>query len=100
MNSTVPAPVYSHAASGIAGGGADPGAGLGIEQRRRGLLDHLLMPALQAALPLPEVHHVAVRVGQHLHLDVPGAQHKPLQEQRVVAECGGGLATSADQRGG
>ena len=44
------------------------------------------MTPLQAAFALAEVDHVAVPVGEHLHLDVPGVQHKPLEEQRVVAE--------------
>ena len=79
-----------HAARGVACGLADPGAGRRVQQRRRRLLDDLLVPALQAALALAEVDDVAVAVGEHLHLDVPGPQHKPLQEQRVVAERRGG----------
>ena len=43
------------------------------EQRRRRLLDDLLVPPLQAALALAEVHDVAVRVGEDLDLDVPRA---------------------------
>ena len=45
-----------------------------VEQRRRRLLDDLLVAPLQAALALAEVHDVAVRVGEHLDLDVPRAR--------------------------
>ena len=48
----------------------------GVEQRRRRLLDDLLVAALQAALALAEMDHVAVRVGEHLHLDVAGRSTK------------------------
>ena len=58
------------------------------------------MAALQAALALTEVEHHAVGVGQHLDLDVPGAQHESLQEQGVVAECGGRLPSRRTQSGG
>ena len=87
------------AARGVAGRGADAGAGRGVQQRRRRLLDDLLVAALQAALALAEVHDVAVAVGEHLHLDVPGVQHEPLEEQGVVTERGGRLAARAGQGG-
>jgi len=38
-----------------------------------GLLDELLVAALDRALALAEVHHVALAVGHHLDLDVAGA---------------------------
>jgi hypothetical protein len=44
------------------------------------------VPPLQAAFALTEMHDVAVPVGEHLYLDVPGIQDKPLEEQRVVTE--------------
>ena len=88
------------AAGGVARRGADPCPGRGVEQRRRRLLDHLLVPALQAALALAEMHDVAVAVGEDLHLDVPGPQHEPLQEQRVVPEGRGRLTACAHQRTG
>ena len=89
-----------HAASGIAGGRADARPGRRIEQGRRRFLDDLLVTPLQAAFALAEVDHVAVPVGEHLHLDVPGVQHKPLDKQRVVAERRRRLPTRARQRGG
>ncbi len=57
-----------------------------VEQRRRCLLDDLLVPPLQAALPLPEVQAVTVGIGEHLDLDVPRRGDEPLDEQPVVAE--------------
>ena len=48
------------ATGGVASGRTDPGAGLGVQQRRGRLLDDLLVAALQAALPLTEVQHAAV----------------------------------------
>ena len=44
-----------------------------VEQRRRRLLDDLLVPTLQRALPLAQVDDVLEGVGQQLHLDVPRA---------------------------
>ena len=49
---------------------------------RRCLLDDLLVAALDAALPLEQRHRVAVGVGQHLHLDVPGVPQVALEEHR------------------
>ncbi len=66
-------------------------AGLRVEQRGRRLLDDLLVPPLEAALALAEVHGAAVRVGQHLDLDVPRVGDEPLDEQRLslihIAAC-------------
>ena len=42
------------------------------EAGRRALLDQLLVAALRRAVALAEPHAVAVRVGDHLHLDVAG----------------------------
>ena len=41
-----------------------------VEARRRRLLDHLLVAALDRAVALEQVHDVAVRVGEDLDLDV------------------------------
>ena len=87
------------AAGGVAGRRADPGPGRRVQQRRRRLLDDLLVAPLQAAFALAEVDDVAVAVGEDLHLDVPGVQHEPLEEQGVVAERRRRLAARAGQRG-
>ncbi len=53
------------------------------------------MPALQAALALTEVHRLAVRVGQHLDLDMPRGGDQPFDEQRVITEGSAGLPAGA-----
>ena len=65
------------AGAGVVDGGrglgrdlADPRAQLLVDRGRRRLLDQLLVAALDRAVALAEVDHVAVRVGQHLDLDV------------------------------
>ena len=87
------------AARRVASGRADAGPGRRVEQRRRRLLDDLLMAALQTALALTEVDDVAVSVRDDLDFDVSGVQHESLQKQRVVTECGGGLAARGDEGG-
>ena len=54
---------------------------------RRGNLDQLLMPTLDAAIAfaqMPRVHAVA----EHLHLDMAGVLHETLDIERAVAERG------------
>ena len=41
---------------------------------------------MQTALTLPEVQHRAVVIGQHLHLNMPGAHNESFEEQGVVTE--------------
>lgn len=48
------------------GGGVEPVDLLRRQERRRGLLDQLLVPALQRAVAGGDHHHVAVAVGQAL----------------------------------
>ena len=62
-----------------------------VGERRRRLLEHLLVPALDRALALAEVDEVAVGVAQHLDLEVAGAGHVALEEHPVVAEGAEGL---------
>ncbi len=50
------------------------------------------MPTLHAAVAFEQVHHVAVGVGQDLHLDVARVEHRLLEVQRRVTERGLGLA--------
>ena len=54
-------------------------------------LHDLLVPALQRAVALEEMHRLAGGVGEDLDLDVAGPQHRLLEEDRGVAERGGGL---------
>ena len=58
------------------------------DDRRRRLLEHLLVAALQRAFALAEREHGAVRVADHLDLDVPRARQEALDEHAVVAEAG------------
>jgi hypothetical protein len=57
------------------------------------LLDDLLVPPLDRALPFEEVGHVAVGVGDHLELDVTRADQVALDVHVGVAE--GGLRLAA-----
>ena len=57
----------------------------------RGLLDHLLVAALEGAVAGAERPHRAVGVGQDLDLDVPAALHIRLDEDLTVAEGAVGL---------
>ena len=74
---------------------ADRGAGRLVHARRGRLLDHLLVAALQRAVALEQVDDVAVRVAEHLHLDMARAQDIFLDQHMVVAERGGRLALAA-----
>jgi len=63
----------------------------GVDGRRRRLLEHLLVAALQRALALAEREALPVVVGQHLDLDVARALDELLEVDGVVAEARGGL---------
>ncbi len=71
---------------GVGGDLADLGPQLRVDGRRRCLLDQLLMAALQRAVTLAEVDHVAVGVGHHLDLDVARVGQVTLQVDGGVAE--------------
>jgi hypothetical protein len=64
-----------------------------VDHRRRGLLDDLLVAALDGALALADRPDRAVHVGQDLHLDVPPGGQVGLAEHGRVAERRGGLGT-------
>ncbi len=66
-------------------------AHLGGEHRRGRLLDHLLVAALDGALPLEEMDRIPVVVGQDLKLDVAGLLDVLLDKDAPVAERGRGL---------
>ncbi len=55
------------------------------------------MAALDRALALPEVDDGAVRVAEHLHLDVPRLLDELLDEHPVVAERGPRFVLAADE---
>ncbi len=63
-------------------------AGRPLDQWRRRLLDHLLVPPLDRALALADRPHGAVLVGHDLHLDVPAGLQVRLAEDGRVAERG------------
>ena len=62
------------------------------QERGRRLLDQLLVPPLQRAVPGRDDHDGAVRVGQALGLHVPRPVQVPLDEALAVTERHGGLA--------
>ena len=62
-----------------------------VEQRRRRLLDHLLIAALDRTFALAEIDHVAMLVAEHLDFDVAGIDDEFLDEDAVVAERGFGF---------
>jgi hypothetical protein len=43
--------------------------------------------ALHRAVPLVQVEHSTVGVGEHLHLDVPPGRYELLEQQRVVTNA-------------
>ncbi len=65
---------------------ADAVAQLGVEVRRGRDLDDLLVAPLHRAVALEEVDHVALAVGEDLHLDVTRLDHGLLEEHGRVAE--------------
>jgi hypothetical protein len=81
---------------GLAHRTAPPGRHAG----RRRLLQHLLMAALHRAVALEEIDCVAVRIAEHLDLDVPRRGQVLLQQHPVVAEGGLGLALRRGERRG
>ena len=65
-----------------------------IEDGAGTLLDNLLVPALNRALPFEEVDDVARRVREDLELDVPRSIQAPLEVHRAIGEGSLGLAPS------
>ena len=62
-----------------------------IDRRRWRLLDDLLVPPLNGALPLEEVHEMPMPIAQDLHLDVTRRRQVPLEEHALIAEGRPGL---------
>ena len=75
-------------------------AGLLADEGRGGLLDDLLVAALDGAFPLEQVNHVTVVVGQHLNLHVPGLRDVTLGVDGVVAKSGAGQGPGPVERRG
>jgi hypothetical protein len=69
-----------------------------LDARGGRLLDDLLMPALDRALALAQVHEVAVAIAEDLDLDVTRARHVALEEHAIVSESAGRLAPRGRDR--
>ena len=65
-----------------------------VEESARRLLDHFLVASLDRALALPQVDAVAVRIAEHLDLDVARLLDELLDEDAVVAEARLGLVAA------
>ena len=65
-----------------------------------GLLDQLLVAALDRAVPVPQVDHISLTVSQDLELNVAGPQDQLFQIHLVVAEAGPGLRLGSLKGGG
>ena len=81
----------------------DRGLAHGCAHRRgharcRGFLDDLLVAALQRAVPLEEVYRVAMRIGEHLDLDMARPRDPALDQHPIVAEARAGLASRTFER--
>ncbi len=76
MNSTVPADGIAHRLGQRTGLLAHRLARRRVQEGRRRLLDHLLVPPLDRTFPLVQIDAVAMAVGQHLNLDMPGLRHE------------------------
>ena len=72
-------------------------ARLVADEGRRRLLDHLLVAPLDRAFALVEVDHVALRIAQHLDLDVARLLDELLDEDPVVAEAVAGLVAAGGE---
>src|SRR5207248_621553 len=88
----LPRAAVADRAGGFDGDLADPLAKLAVDRGRGRLLDELLVPTLDGAVPLAEVDHVAVGIGEHLDLDVARVFEIPLDVDRRVREVGLALA--------
>ena len=73
-------------------------AELRAEARRRGLLEHFLVPPLHGAVALAEGDDGSMRIREELHLYVARALEVALAVQRPVAESARGLALGGGER--
>jgi hypothetical protein len=79
-------------------GVAEAGAKRFIDRRRRRLLDDLLVPPLERAIALAEVHAVPLSVEEHLDLDVAWPFQVALEDEPCVAERDGRLSACLSYR--
>ncbi len=82
----MPAPRVVDGRRGLGRDLPDPRAQLGVDGGRGRLLDQLLVAALKRAVALAEVDHVAVRVREHLDLDVTRVGQVALEVHGRVGE--------------
>ena len=87
-------------AGGLHGRRAHGCAQRGRDGRRGRLLDELLVAPLDRTVALAEMHGVAVRVGEHLDLDVARRLDVLLHVHGAVAESGLRLGLSLTHGGG
>ncbi len=71
-----------------------------VDHRGGRFLHHFLVAALHRAVALAQVDDVTVVVAEHLDLHVAGVDHRPLEDQLIVAEAAFRLLTGAFQLGG
>src|SRR5690606_18580074 len=71
--------IISHAAESRGDFLCHAGAGFDGKPGRRSFLDDLLMPSLDRAVAIEQATDIAVAVGEHLELDMPGPQNELLE---------------------
>src|SRR5688500_3828425 len=69
-----------------------------VDRRRRRLLNQLLVPALDRAVPLPQNREATVPVAEKLHLYMPRRRHEALDIDGPVAEGSRGLPARCHHR--
>ena len=75
----------------VHGGVAEFAAHDSVQRDGRRDFDDLLVAALDGAIALVQMQHVAVPVAEHLHLDVLGARNVFFQEDGGIAEGAAGF---------
>src|SRR5882757_7331558 len=69
-----------------------------VDAGRRSLLDDFLMPPLNRAVALEQMHDIAMRVGEDLHLDVTRSGQETFEKDGAVTERRGSLALRGRHR--
>ena len=96
---TRPSALVSDGSRQLQRGVAHPLADRGVDARRTGFLEDLLVPPLDRAIALAEMDAIAVSIEQDLDLDVPRPLDEALEDEPVVAECGRRFAPGSRQLG-